>query len=307
MKYALFLGCNIPARVQQYETSARSVLAEIGVDIEDIKEFNCCGYPLRNSDFKTFVLFSARNLALAEKLGLNMITLCKCCYGSLKMAEHHMKENSFLKDEVNETLAKEGLEYNGNLEIKHFLSALYSDIGINTLKKKITRSFKDIKIAVHYGCHALRPSNIMQFDDPASPVLFDRLVELTGATSIDWALKLECCGAPVLGINDDLSMNLTKRKLTDGKQAGADYLCTACPWCHLQFDSVQKMMIEQRRLNNHLPAILFPQLLGLAMGIDKETLGINMNQIDIGELKIENWWYTFGGLIDKPKFLNLKA
>ena len=281
IKYALFLGCNIPARVQQYETSARSVFAEIGVDIEDIKEFNCCGYPLRNSDFKTFVLFSARNLALAEKLGLNMITLCKCCYGSLKMAKHHMKENSFLKDEVNETLAKEGLEYNGNLEIKHFLSALYSDIGINTLKEKITRSFKDIKIATHYGCHALRPSNIMQFDDPVSPVIFDRLVELTGAKSIDWSLKLECCGAPVLGINDDLSMNLTEKKLTDGKKAGADYLCTACPWCHLQFDSVQKMMIEQQRLNNHLPAILFPQLLGLAMGIDKETLGINMNQIDI--------------------------
>ncbi len=281
IKYALFLGCNIPARVQQYETSARSVFAELGVDIEDIKEFNCCGYPLRNSDFKTFVLFSARNLALAEKLGLNMITLCKCCYGSLKMAEHHMKENSFLKDEVNETLAKEGLEYKGNLEIKHFLSALYSDIGINTLKEKITRSFKDIKIATHYGCHALRPSNIMQFDDPVSPVIFDRLVELTGAKSIDWSLKLECCGAPVLGINDDLSMNLTEKKLTDGKKAGADYLCTACPWCHLQFDSVQKMMIEQQRLNNHLPAILFPQLLGLAMGIDKETLGIDMNQIDI--------------------------
>jgi heterodisulfide reductase subunit B len=283
IKYALFLGCNIPARVRQYETSARSVFAELGVDIKDIKEFNCCGYPLRNSDFKTFVLFSARNLALAEKLGLNMITLCKCCYGSLKMAEHHMKENSFLKDEVNETLAKEGLEYNGNLEIKHFLSALYSDIGINTLKEKITRSFEDIKIATHYGCHALRPSNIMQFDDPVSPVIFDRLVELTGAKSIDWALKLECCGAPALGVNDDLSMNLTERKLTDGKQAGADYLCTACPWCHLQFDSVQKMMLEQRRLNNHLPAILFPQLLGLAMGIDKETLGINMNQI-IGNL-----------------------
>ncbi|MCJ7616272.1 MAG: CoB--CoM heterodisulfide reductase iron-sulfur subunit B family protein [Desulfobacterales bacterium] len=284
MKYALFLGCNIPARVQQYEASARSVLAGLGVDLKDIKEFNCCGYPLRNSDFKTFVLFSARNLALAEKLGLNVLTLCKCCYGSMKMAEHYMEEDSFLKDEVNETLAKEGLEYKGNLEIKHFLSALYSDIGINTLKEKITRSFKDIKIATHYGCHVLRPSNIMQFDNPVSPVIFDRLVELTGAKSIDWALKLECCGAPVLGINDDLSMNLTKNKLTDGKRSGADYHCTACPWCHLQFDSVQKMMIEQRRINNHLPAILFPQLLGLAMGIDKQTLGINMNQIDISAI-----------------------
>jgi len=284
MKYTLFLGCNIPARVQQYEASARSVLAGLGVDLKDIKEFNCCGYPLRNSDFKTFVLFSARNMALAEKLGLNVLTLCKCCYGSMKMAEYYMEEDSLLKDEVNETLAKEGLEYNGNLEIKHFLSALYSDIGINTLKEKITRSFKDIKIATHYGCHVLRPSNIMQFDNPVSPVIFDRPVELTGAKSIDWALKLECCGAPVLGINDDLSMNLTKNKLTDGKRSGADYLCTACPWCHLQFDSVQKMMIEQQRINNHLPAILFPQLLGLAMGIDKQALGINMNQIDISAI-----------------------
>jgi len=274
MKYALFLGCNIPARVQQYEASARSVLAELGVDIKDIKEFNCCGYPLRNSDFKTFILFSARNLALAERMGLNVITLCKCCYGSMKMAEHYMEEDSFLKNEVNETLAKEGLEYNGNLGIKHFLSALYSDIGIDALKEKITKSFKDLKIATHYGCHILRPSNIMQFDNPVSPVIFDRLVELTGAKSIDWALKLECCGAPVLGINDDLSMSLTEKKLADGKQSSADYLCTACPWCHLQFDSVQKMMIEQQRTNNHLPAILFPQLLGLAMGIDKQTLGI---------------------------------
>ena len=284
MEYALFLGCNIPARVRQYETSARSVFAELGVDIKDIKEFNCCGYPLRNSDFKTFVLFSARNLALAEKLGLNMITLCKCCYGSLKMAQHHMKENLFLKDEVNETLAKEGLKYNGNLEIKHFLSALYSDIVISSLKEKITRNFRDIKIAVHYGCHALRPSNIMRFDNPILPVIFDQLVEMTGAKSIDWALKLECCGAPALGINDDLSINLTKNKLADGKRSGADYLCTACPWCHMQFDSVQKMMIEQQRTDNHLPAILFPQLLGLAMGIDKETLGINMNQININAI-----------------------
>ena len=284
MKYALFLGCNIPARVQQYETSARSVIAGLGVNIKDIKEFNCCGYPLRNSDFKTFILFSARNLALTEKLGLNLVTLCKCCYGSMKMADHYMKEDSLLRDEINESLAKENLEYKGDLEIKHFLSVLYSDIGINALKEKITRSFKDIKIAAHYGCHALRPSNIMQFDNPVSPVLFDRLVELTGAKSIDWALKLECCGAPLFGINDDLSMNLTENKLTDGKQSGAAYLCTACPWCHLQFDSVQKMMLEQQRINNYLPSILFPQLLGLAMGIDKDTLGINMNQIDISAI-----------------------
>ena len=101
MKFALFLGCTIPRRVQQYDLSARAVLGKLGVDVVDIREFNCCGYPMKNSDFKTFVLFSARNLALAEKQGLDVMTLCKCCFGSLKKVNHLMKEDSSLRDEIN--------------------------------------------------------------------------------------------------------------------------------------------------------------------------------------------------------------
>jgi heterodisulfide reductase subunit B len=125
----------------------------------------------------------------------------------------------------------------------------------------------------------------MQFDNPATPVLFDQLVEITGAKSVDWALKLECCGAPLLGVNDELSMDLAEKKLADGKQAGADFLCTACSWCQLQFDTVQKMIIELRGMDGHLPSILFPQLLGLGMGIDQEALGIKMNDIDISGIE----------------------
>ncbi|MBW1887733.1 MAG: CoB--CoM heterodisulfide reductase iron-sulfur subunit B family protein, partial [Deltaproteobacteria bacterium] len=219
MKFALFIGCTIPRRVRQYELSARAIFKKLDIDVEDIREFNCCGYPIRNIDFRAFVLFSARNLALAEKQGLNLMTLCKCCFGSLKKADYLMKNDVSLRNETNSILSREGLEYKGNLDVKHFLSVLSDDIGTSTLKEKVTRSFKDLKVATHYGCHALRPSDIMQFDNPVSPVLFDQLVEVTGAKSIDWALKLECCGAPLMGINNELSMDLTERKLTDGKES----------------------------------------------------------------------------------------
>ncbi|MBW1700979.1 MAG: CoB--CoM heterodisulfide reductase iron-sulfur subunit B family protein [Deltaproteobacteria bacterium] len=285
MKFALFLGCNIPARVQQYDMSARAVLDILNVDLVDIREFNCCGYPIRNTDFATFVLFSARNLALAEKQDLDIVTLCKCCYGSLKKAEHLMKEDNSLRDEINGLLAKEGLEYRGTIEVRHFLSVLHKEIGIPALKEKVKNGFKDLKIATHYGCHALRPSDITQFDNPVAPVLFDQLVELTGAKSIDWQLKLECCGAPLLGVNDDLSMDLAEKKLSDGKQSGADYLCVACPYCQLQFDTVQQMMSSVRGTDHQLPSILFPQLLGLVMGINGKALGIQMNQIDISRIE----------------------
>jgi len=281
MEFALFLGCTIPARLNQYESSSRAVLEKLGVGWVDIREFNCCGYPLRNIDFKVFLLSSARNLALAEKKNLNVMTLCKCCYGSLKKADFLMKENPSLKKEVNSTLEKEGLKYEGEIEIKHLLSVLHQEIGIEAIKGKMAATFKRLKIATHYGCHALRPSQVVGFDNAVAPSLFDQLVEVTGAESIDWPMKLECCGAPLWGVNDRLSMDLTLKKLMDGKKSGADYVCAACPYCHLQFDKVQKMILFQRDVNHPLPSILYPQLLGLSLGIDRKALGLEMNEIPI--------------------------
>lgn len=281
MKFALFLGCTIPARLTQYESSSRAVLERLGVELIDIKEFNCCGYPLRNTDFKASILASARNIALAEKENLPMLILCKCGFGTLKHSAHILKEDPSLHNEINTTLKKEGLEYNKGVEIRHLLSVLYHDIGTDALKEKITRPYKDLKIATHYGCHALRPSEITQFDDPVNPTLFDNLVALTGAESINWEKRLDCCGAPLTGVNDDLSMDLTEKKLANAKESGADFLCDACSYCHIQFDTVQGMITHTTGKNNLLPPILYPQLLGLSMGIDGDTLGLGMNTIDI--------------------------
>ena len=213
------------------------------------------------------------------------MTVCNCCYGNLKYVDHLMKENASLAEEINATLGKEGLKYEGSIEVMHLLDVLYNQVGIETIKARIEKTFDGLKIATHYGCHILRPSKILNFDNPLAPSIFDQLVEVTGAESIHWRTRLECCGAPLLGVNDNLSMDLTQEKIEDAKQAGADYLCAACPFCHIQFDSVQKTIVSKRGTNHYLPSILYPQLLGLSMGIDEKTLGLDMNEIDINGVK----------------------
>jgi len=287
MKYGLFPCCSPPVLLVQYETSTRAVLAKLGVEFMEIKDFNCCGYPLRNLSFKAFALSSARNLALAEKNHVNIVTVCNCCFGNLKHVDHLMKEDPALADEINETLGKEGLEYKGTGSVRprHLLDVIYNQVGIEKLKEKIQRTYRGLKIATHYGCHLLRPSKVVEFDNPLSPTIFDELVEVTGAESIPWKTKLDCCGAPVFGIEDDLAMDLTEKKIKDAKQSGADYVCVACPFCHIQFDRVQ--LSRPRRLGTryYLPSVLYPQLLGLCMGVDDKTLGLDMNELDASGLK----------------------
>ncbi len=285
MKFALFLGCHIPVRLKQYETSSRAILERLGVELVDIEEFNCCGYPLRNVEFKAFLLASARNLALAEKKHLNVMALCQCCYGTLKKANFLLRENASLRKEVNAVLEREDLPYEGKVEVKHLLYVLHQEVGVEAIKKTIANTLKGLKIAAHYGCHVLRPSQVVQFDDPVRPSIFDQLIEATGAESIAWPRKLECCGAPLWGIHDELSTEFTLKKLKNARESGADYLCSACTYCQLQFDTVQQMILSQRGLSYPLPSILYSQLLGLSMGIDSETLGLKMNKIPINEVE----------------------
>lgn len=284
MKFALFLGCQIPIRLKPYETSSRQVSERLGLELVDIGEFNCCGYPLRNIDFKTFLLMSARNLALSEKRKLPVMTLCQCCYGTLKKADVLLKEDLSLRKEVNAVLQREDLFYQGAVEVKHLLSVLDQEVGVEAIRKRVEKPFQGLKIAAHYGCHALRPSEVVQFDHPGRPSIFERLVNVTGAKSIDWLMRLDCCGAPLLGINDPLSMEMTLKKLRDAQASGADYLCTACTYCQIQFDAVQQRMVSQKGLNPTLPSLLYPQLLGLSLGILPETLGLQMNKILIREV-----------------------
>lgn len=280
MNFAIFRCCPTSIFLKQYESSTDAILRKLGVDFIDIKEFNCCGYPLKNIDFKAYVLSSARNLALARRRNVAILTFCNCCYNTIKHVLHLLREDAALLGDINKTLAGEGLQCTPDVTVLHLFEALYKEIGIETIKAKLVHTFKDLKIATHYGCHLLRPADIMQFDNPIAPTIFDELVEATGARSIPWNTKLECCGSPVWGVDDDLSMDLSAKKLDDAALCGADFLCSACVFCQLQFDRVQKIMIARRNIPKALPSLLYTQLLGLGLGIDEKELGVAQNEVD---------------------------
>jgi heterodisulfide reductase subunit B len=281
MKFASFIGCQIPARVSQYADATKAVFKKLDIELVEFSEFNCCGYPARNIDQRAFVLSAAKNMAVAETAGLDLMAMCKCCYGTLKKAQYLLSGNQELKKDINTVLAREKLHYEGTIQVNHLLSVLHREVGLENLKPLISKTYNGLQIAVSYGCHALRPSTVTGFDDPVSPTLFDELVEITGAYSVDWARKLDCCGAPLTGINDRLGMDMTLKKITSAKDAGAHFICTACPYTHLQFDWVQNRLAADNKNWEPIAPILYPQLLGLCMGIDEDTLGLAKNRLEL--------------------------
>jgi heterodisulfide reductase subunit B len=282
MKILLFPGCKVPYYVPQYEISSRLVLNTFGIEMEDI-EFNCCGYPIRFLDFKAFIFSSARNIALAGKRGLPLVCLCKCCYGTLRYADLLVKQHKDLREELNGLLQEEGLRYPEQVEIKHLLNVLY-DVVLENIQKKIVRPFPSLKVAAHYGCHILRPHDVVQFDNPVNPTKFEKLIEVTGAKSVNWSLRLQCCGDPLNGKNDILARELGEKKMKSAGQAGAKLICVGCTHCQMQFDQIGTNLVEKGDSPSVLPSLLYPQLLGLSLGLKAKVLGIDQTRLNIASL-----------------------
>lgn len=268
MKYALFLGCKIPSRLPAYELSTRAVLAHLGVTLVDL-EFDCCGYPARSVSRYAFVAAAARNLALAERAGLDLLTPCKCCFGTLRHAIRFLDEDAELRARVGEALAAEGLAWSGKTGVQHLLPALAREIGVDALAAAVRAPRTGLRVAAQYGCHALRPSNVTRFDNPMAPTIFETLIRVAGATPVDWPRRLDCCGDPVHGANTPLAERITRAKIDDALESGAEVLCSACPHCHLRFDAVRAATPEPV-----IRTLLYPQLLGLALGLPAESLGL---------------------------------
>lgn len=274
MKYALFSGCRTGFDIPQHPKSAKAVLSRLNVDVEEL-DFGCCGYPVKEKNLDAFLLSAMRNLALAQARNLHVLTLCKCCFGSFKQAEHHLKNDPDKKAVLNQILKKEGLVYyDGAVKIDHMLTLLDREIDENLIRKSITRPLDGIKVAPSYGCHALRPSTITGLDDhPDAPTIFERIITLTGAEPVNWSRRLECCGNPQLDKNNDLAQSFILEKYETAKQEGADIICIACNYCHMQFEHGLDL-VRKSGSAPPIPAILLTQLLGRAMGIKKKHTGL---------------------------------
>ena len=283
-KYLIFLGCAVPYRVSAYEISARKVLAKLGVELVEMPEFNCCGLPLDPVSHETMLILAARNLALAEQQGLNIITLCPGCAGTLKKVNKILKEDTALREQINGHLKESGLEFKGTIETKHLLQVLKEDVGVDNIRKAIVKPLSMLKVAEHNGCHILRPKEYIGFDDPEDPQTLKTLIEATGATCLDYLNETECCGAPSVGVNDKIALELARDKLNNIKKVDAQALITICPFCHIMYDT-NELRIE--RMFNEvygIPVLHYPQLLGLALGIPAEELAFNELRVNCSKL-----------------------
>jgi len=283
-KYLFYLGCVIPYRVASYEISARKTLQKLGVDLVEMPEFNCCGLPIDPVDHETMMILAARNLALAEKQGLNILTLCSGCASTLRKVNKTLKEDKASREEINGRLEKAGLEFKGNIEVKHLAQALIEDVGLEKIKGAVVKPLVTLKVAEHIGCHVLRPREIMGFDDPEDPKILKNLIEATGAECLDYLDETECCGAPSIGVNDKIPLHLTREKLNHVKMANAQALITICPSCHMMYDTNQLRIEKLFNESYGIPVLHYPQLLGLAMGIPPRELGFDELRVDASRI-----------------------
>jgi heterodisulfide reductase subunit B len=273
MPYSYFAGCKIPYYLPEYGTSTLALLNRFGIELLDL-EFNCCGYPVRDIDFQSFLLAGARNLALAEQQNTDIVTPCKCCFGSLKFVEHYLNRSGTVKDQINAMLRPEGLQWEGRINVRHLLTVLHQDVGVDALRAAVVNPLEGLKVAIHTGCHALRPGNVTRYDNPLVPGIFDDLVEVTGAESVFWSMSTECCGNPQMDKNRKLALKQMQRKLLNAKQAGADFVSTACTYCQMQFDQKNQSELISPDSGADIPAILISQLIGLSIGMADEEIGL---------------------------------
>lgn len=272
MKYTLYTGCMIPVTAPHYEISAKKVCESLRIELEPLKA-PCCGNPIKVVNASEAEKMALYILWLASKRENCVMTLCSACTSSLLHVQKKV-DKKFL-DQLN--VDAETIQ---NVKVKHFIRVLYEDIGLKTIEKNIKIPI-EVKAAVHYGCHFHRPSSLYT-EDPEYPHSLDELVEICGAHSIDYRRKSMCCGSPLMGVDFDVSLKMTSKKLQDIKNA-ADMMVVTCSGCAFMFDGKQKS-VESITGELNIPVLFYSQVLGLALGIPPGELGFSMNRVRVDSL-----------------------
>jgi heterodisulfide reductase subunit B len=282
MAFAYFLGCIMNNRYPGIEKSTRILMDKLGIEIKDMEGASCCPAPgvFGSFDKTTWAAIAARNLTIAEDMDMDIMTECNGCFGSLFESNHLLKEDEEFKGKINGILSEVDREFKGDVNVRHFAEILYNDVGVEKLTETFTKPL-NLNVAVHYGCHFLKPSAEIGVDDPIKPTILDELVEATGAKSVPYKDKMMCCGAGGgLRARDlDVTLDYTKEKLDNMTEAGVDAIVNICPFCHLQFDVGQKEVNKKYGTNFQIPVFHLAQLYGLAMGLKPEDLTVDAHQI----------------------------
>ncbi|HME55904.1 MAG TPA: heterodisulfide reductase-related iron-sulfur binding cluster [Candidatus Lokiarchaeia archaeon] len=277
----VFWGCFIPNRFPHLEKSIRSTLNALKIDFAENNRFTCCPEPsYKNINESAWLLTAGRNLAVAEQLHRDILTPCNGCFETLKTLKIKMREDDKIKKKVNDLLAglNPPLEFNDSIDVMHLVDYFWKIK--EQIQDSVKSSLEDLKIAVHYGCHLIRPSREIQLDNPFEPKILDELVKLVGAKSVPYPDKLLCCGGSYERAGQkEASLNMVQRKLQHMKEAGAQAVLVSCPNCYLQYE-MEQAALQKLDVDVNLPVFFITDLIGLALGLSPDDLGMGQHVIN---------------------------
>ena len=277
MKYLYYPGCSLKSSGKSYEESMLAVFKHLGIELQELNDWNCCGatnYMAINEQSAMSV--TSRNLALAEEQGgsgeINLVAPCNACYMGLLKTKTYLENEQGLRDSVLQKLDSIGMKYEGRVKVRHPLDILVNDFGLDKLKMAVKKPLKDLNVVSYYGCQVVRP--ITAFDDASDPVYMDQIAMTLGATAIDWGMKVRCCGGSMTSTVSDVGLRLNYLLLKEAKRKKADIIITACPLCQFNLECFQDKISRKYGESVNIPVVFFPQLIGMALGLDKKELGL---------------------------------
>lgn len=274
--YCYFPGCSAEATAVGLGVSVQAIAKPLDIELIELEDWTCCGStPYGSLDKLESILIAARNLALAEKTGLDLVTPCPSCFLTLYQANLYLKEHPHLATQVNEALAVVNLAYHGEVQVRQLIEVLYHEVTPEVIASKVKRPLNGLKVAPYYGCQMVRPD--YGFDNPEFPQSLDRIVKSLGAEAIPYPLKNRCCGGALIIPEEDLALSLIRKLLGNAVENGAQCITTVCPLCQMNLDAYQSSVNTKFKTNYNLPVLFTSQLIGLALGIDPIPLGFNTN------------------------------
>jgi succinate dehydrogenase / fumarate reductase, cytochrome b subunit len=274
VKLAYYPGCVAQESGKELDMATRWVCRTLGIELVEFPNFSCCGSGFIDEANEVLnVALNARNLAIAERAGLPMLTICSTCQGMLTLANLRMTDPK-VRARVDGALKPLGIEYKGTTRVTHLLDVLVRDVGLPAIQSRVRRPLAGLKVGAFYGCHLLRPADEMGSESAEEPQAFEQLLAALGATPVYYRGRVMCCGFPIQFVKPDVASHIAGRQILDAKDHGADAMATPCPLCHISLDAYQNKAEKAVGQRLDMPVFHLPQVVGLALGASPEELGL---------------------------------
>lgn len=282
-KFALFPGCSLEKMAASYNRSSIETTKQFGIELQELEDWNCCGATayFHIDQLLAFTLV-ARNLAIAEKEGLDFVAPCSACYKNAYFTNQYIKEDPDLSDHINYALEQDDLQFQGNLKVHHIIDIFANEIGTEEIEAKVTNPLTGLKVAPYYGCQIVRPRK--NGEEIENPQFFEEIVSAMGAEPVDFADRLRCCGGSLIMTSRHAALDMVRVLLHNAVSSGADVIATACPLCQVNLECYQTQVNEEFGTNFAVPVLYFTQLMGLALGMPRKRLGIGSELVSVAPI-----------------------